>query len=200
MAQAGSVTRDIKRSFMETTVAKKTWTEKELMSLPENGYKHELINGELVMVPAGMEHENIVIKLSAALERFVSERKLGAIFGSNAGYRMKSDNLRSPDVSFISKKRLQGFKRPPKGFFKGSPDLAVEILSPSDTMENLHEKIVEYFENDTKLVWVINPEEQVILVYHSPRPDKLLAGNDILNGEDIFTGFTLPVSELFVEL
>ena len=68
---------------METTVAKKTWTEKELMSLPENGYKHELINGELVMVPAGMEHENIVIKLSAALERFVSEHKLGAVFGSN---------------------------------------------------------------------------------------------------------------------
>ena len=185
---------------METTVAKKTWTEKELLSLPENGYKHELVNGELVMVPAGMEHENIVIKLSAALERFVSERKLGAVFGSSAGYRMKSGNLRSPDVSFISKKRLQGFKRPPKGFFKGSPDLAVEILSPSDTMENLHERIVEYFENDTKLVWVINPEEQVILVYHSPRPDKLLAGSDILNGEDIFTGFTLPVSELFVEL
>ena len=185
---------------METTVAKKIWTEKELMSLPENGYKHELINGELVMVPAGMEHENIVIKLSAALERFVSEHKLGAVFGSNAGYWMKSGNLRSPDVSFISKKLLQGFKRPPKGFFKGSPDLAVEILSPSDTMENLHEKIFEYFENDTKLVWVVNPEEQVILVYHSPRPDKLLRGSDILSGEDIFTGFTFPVSELFVEL
>ena len=68
---------------METTVAKKIWTEKELMSLPENGYKHELINGELVMVPAGMERENIVIKLSATLERFVSEHKLGAVFGSN---------------------------------------------------------------------------------------------------------------------
>ena len=108
---------------METTVAKKIWTEKELMSLPENGYKHELINGELVMVQVGMEHENIVIKFSAALERFVSGHKLGAVFGSNAGYWMKSGNLRSPDVSFISK-----------------------------------------------------------------------------NGEDIFTGFTLPVSELFVEL
>jgi len=59
-------------------------------------------------------------------------------------------------------------------------------------MENLHEKIVEYFENDTKLVWVINPEEQVILVCHSPCPDKLLAGSDILNGEDSFTGFTPP--------
>ena len=199
-AQAGSVTRDTKRSFMETTVTKKTWTEKELLSLPKNGHKHELIHGELIMVPAGMEHENIVIKLSAVLEKFVSEHKLGSVFGSNAGYWMKSGNLRSPDVSFISKKRLQGFKRPPKGFFKGSPDFATEILSPSDTMENLHEKIVEYFENDTKLLWVINPEEQFVLVYHSPRHEKLLRGSDILNGEDIFTGFTFPVSELFVEL
>ena len=185
---------------METIVVKKTWTEKELMDLPNNGNKYELINGELIMGPTGIEHEDIGARLLAALERFVLEHKLGIMCGSSAGYLMKSGNLRSPDVSFISKKRLQGFKRPPKGFFKGSPDLAVEILSPSDTIENLHEKIVEYFGNDTKLVWVINPEEQVILVYHSQRPDKLLSGNDILNGEDIFTGFTLPVSELFVEL
>lgn len=185
---------------METTVVKKNWTEKELMVLPNNGNKYELINGELIMGPTGIEHEDIGARLLTALERFVLEHKLGIMCGSSAGYWMKSGNLRSPDVLFISKKRLQGFKRPPKGFFKGSSDLAVEILSPSDTIENLHEKIVEYFENDTKLVWVINPEEQVILVYHSPRPDKLLRGSDILNGEDIFTGFTFPISELFVEL
>lgn len=185
---------------METTVTKKTWTEKELMALPSNGNKYELINGELIMVPTGIEHEDIGARLLVALGKFVFEYNLGVVCGSSAGYWMKSGNLRSPDVSFISKKRLQGFKRPPKGFFKGSPDLAVEILSPSDTIETLHEKIVEYFENDTKLAWVINPEEQVILVYHSPRPDKLLRSNDTLNGEDIFTGFTLPVSELFVEL
>jgi Uma2 family endonuclease len=108
---------------METTVVKKTWTEKELMALPNNGNKYELINGELIMGPTGIEHEDIGARLLAALERFVLEHKLGIMCGSNAGYWMKSGNLRSPDVSFISK-----------------------------------------------------------------------------NGEDIFTGFTLPVSELFVEL
>ena len=66
VVQVGLVTRDTKKSFMKTTVLEKTWTEKELISLPKNGYKHELTNGELVMIPAGMEHENIVIKLSAA--------------------------------------------------------------------------------------------------------------------------------------
>lgn len=105
------------------------------------------------MVPAGFEHEYIGVKLIVALENFVSRKKLGAVFGSGMGYWMKSENRGSPDVSFINRERLHKFNRMPKGFFKGSPDLAVEILSTSDTVERVHGKIVEYFENDTKLVW-----------------------------------------------
>lgn len=181
------------------TATEKKWTEKTLIALPKDGYKHELVNGEVIMVPAGMEHENIVIKLSTALEKFVSEHKLGIVLGSNAGYWMKSGNLRLPDVSFVCREQLQGLKRLPKGFFKGSPDLAVEVLSPSDTIENLHGKIVEYFENDTKLVWVVNPEERTVTVYHSPYPDKLLTDKDVLDGEEILKGFSLPITELFIE-
>ena len=106
----------------------------------------------------------------------------------------------SPDVSFIAKERLQGAKRAPKKFFDGAPDLAVKILSPSDTIEKLHEKIVEYFDNGAKLIWVLNLEEQIVLVYHTPQPDKLLRTNDELDGEDVVPGFSMPVSELFAEL
>ncbi len=185
---------------METTVIKKIWTEKELMSLPDDGKKYELINGEITMVPAGFEHEIIGARLLIALGKFVFEHNLGVVCGSSMGYWMKSGNLRSPDVSFISKVRLKGRKRPPKGFFKGSPELAVEILSPTDTVENLHGKIVEYFENNTILAWIINPEEQVAMVYHSPRPDKILAGNDMLQGEGVIQGFSFPVAELFADI
>lgn len=185
---------------MDTTITKKTWTEQELMSLPKEGYKYELIQGELIMGPAGIEHEEIGANLLTALRRFVSERKLGIVCGSSAGYWMKSGNLRSPDVSFIRKERLQGYKRPPKGFFQGSPDIAIEILSPTDTVEGLHGKIVEYFENDTKLAWVVNPEEQTVLIYHSPQPSKLLTKNDLLDGEEILKGFTFPIAELFAEI
>lgn len=185
---------------MNTTTTKKTWTEQELMSLPKEGYKYELIQGELVMGPAGIEHEEIGAHLLTALRKFVSERKLGIVCGSSAGYWMKSGNLRSPDVSFIRKERLQGYKRPPKGFFKGSPDIAIEILSPTDTIESLHGKIVEYFENDTKLAWVVNPEEQTVLVYRSPQPRKLLTKNDLLDGEEVLKGFTFPIAELFAEI
>ncbi len=184
---------------MEATI-KKSWTEKEIMSLPNNGNKYELVNGELVMGPTGIEHEDIGATLLTALKRFALEHKLGIVCGSSAGYWMKSGNLRSPDVSFIRGDRLKGLKRPPKGFFKGSPDIAVEILSPSDTLESIHGKIVEYFGNETKLAWVINPEEQTVLVYHSPYADKLLTRQDILDGEEVMKGFSFPVAELFLEL
>lgn len=185
---------------MKTTIEHKEWTEESLMSLPDNGNKYEIVKGKLKMNPAGFEHESIGARLISALEKFVRENKLGIVCGSSAGYWMKSGNFRSPDVSFVGKERLKGFKRPPKGFFKGAPDLAVEILSPSDTVEGLHEKIVEYFNNGSHLVWVINPEEQIVLIYHTQQPEKLLRKEDNLYGEDIVPGFSLSVSDLFAEL
>lgn len=179
---------------METT---KNWTKKMIMSIPKDGYKHELINGEFTMIPAGFEHEVIGANLIFVLKKFVSEHKLGAVCGTDLGCWMKSENLRCPDVSFISKERLQKLDRLPKGFFKGSPDLAVEVLSPSDTIEGMHGKIAEYFENDTKLAWVVNPEEQTVTVYRSPYPHKLLTNKDTLDGESILEGFSVPVAALF---
>lgn len=185
---------------MDVTIQPKTWTEAELLLLPDQGKKVELVRGEIVMGPAGIDHEEIGASLLAALKPFARKNRLGIVLGSSAGYWMNSGNLRSPDVSFIARERLQGLKRPPKGFFKGSPDLAVEILSPEDTVEKLHEKIVEYFESGAKLVWVINPEEMIVLVYHSPQPDKLLRTGEQLEGETVLPDFSFPVSELFEEL
>ncbi|MBI5307888.1 MAG: Uma2 family endonuclease [Planctomycetes bacterium] len=173
------------------------WTEKMIMSIPKDGHKHELVNGEFTMVPAGFEHEIITANIIFILKKFISEHKLGAVCGSDLGCWMKSENLRCPDVSFISKDRLKKTGRPPKGFFKGSPDLAVEVLSPSDTVEGVHGKIVEYFENDTKLVWVVNPEEQTVTVYRSLYPYKLLTNKDVLDGDRVLEGFSVPVSALF---
>ena len=193
---------------METLVEEKIWTDDELLALPKDGNKYEVVKGELVMSPAGIEHEEIGVRVIVALANFVREHKLGIICGSSAGYWMKprnpqlpkKKNFLSPDVSFLAKERLQGLKRPPKKFFDGAPDLVVEVLSPSDTIELLHEKIVEYFDNGTRLLWVINPAEQIVLVYHSPQPDRLLRSSEALDGEQVVPGFTLPVAELFTEL
>lgn len=186
---------------METLVQNRIWTDDELLSLPDDANKYEVLKGVLVMSPAGIEHEEIGARLIAALVNFVREHKLGIVCGSSAGYWMKGrTNFLSPDVSFIAKERLQGLKRAPKKFFDGAPDLVIEILSPSDTVELLHEKTVQYFENGTRLLWVVNPAEQIVLVYHSPQPDQLLRTDDALDGEQVAKGFTWPISELFAEL
>lgn len=179
---------------------KKIWTDQEFMALPEDG-RYELVNGELVdMGNSGMEHGWIASILNGAMFSFVQPRKLGVICDSSTAFTMKSGNKRSPDLSFIAKERLQGVKRLPRGYFQGSPDLAVEIPSPTNTVEEIHDKIVEYFENGTRLVWVIHPDEQYVLVYHSPSPDGFLRVGDRLDGGNVVPEFTLPLAELFAEL
>lgn len=185
---------------MTVASEQKIWTDEEFMALPEDG-RYELVNGELVnMGNSGMEHGWIASILNGAMFGFVRPRKLGVICDSSTAFSMKNGNKRSPDLSFIAKEQLQGVKRLPRGYFQGSPDLAVEILSPTNTVEEIHDKIVEYFENGTRLVWVIHPDEQYVLVYHNPRPDGFLRMGDRLNGEDVIPEFTLPVAELFAEL
>jgi Uma2 family endonuclease len=185
---------------MTITSERKIWTDEEFMALPREGRRYELVDGALVVMSnSGLEHGEIGLLLGGKLIFYVREQKLGGAFDSSTGFRMKSGNIRSPDVSFISKDRLQGLKRPPKGFFEGAPDLAIEVLSPSNTLEEIHNKIVEYFANGTRLVWVINPQEYYVLVYHSPTPDGFLRVGDRLDGETIVPGFTFPIAELFAE-
>ena len=120
---------------------------------------------------------------------------------SSTAFVMKSGNKRSPDISFMAKERLQGLDELPDGFLEGAPDLAIEILSPSNTVEEIHDKLVEYFESGAQLVWVIHPKEHYVLVYRSSaQPDRLLKSTDMLDGEDIIPGFTLPVANLFQKL
>jgi Uma2 family endonuclease len=185
---------------MDTIVQNRIWTDEDLHALPNDGNKYGVMKGVLIMSPTGIEHEYIGVRLISSLDSFVREHKLGIVVGSSAGFWMKNRDFLSPDVSFIGRERLKGDKRPPKKFFNGAPDLAVEVLSPSDTVEMLHDKIIDYFENGSRLVWVVNPEEKVVLIYHSPQPDQLLREGDAISGEDVIPGFSTPVSDLFSDL
>jgi Uma2 family endonuclease len=179
----------------------KVLTDEEFMALPDDGGRYEVIDGELVNVGnSGMEHGNIGIFLGGLIEIFVRQNKLGVACDSSTAFKMKGGNKRSPDISFVSKERLIGLKRLPKGFFDGAPDLVVEIISPGNTFDEIHNKIEEYFESGTRLLWVIHPDEKYVLVYHSPQPDRLLRGDDVLDGEDVILNFQVAVSELFITL
>src|SRR2546422_10917955 len=115
---------------METAV--KVWTEEELMRLPHDGFKCELVEGELRMAPTGFNHEDIIARMTAVLHPFVTKHKLGAVCGSNLGCWMQSGNLLCPDLSFISAVRVPRSAQERQGYFKGAPDLVIEVVSPWD--------------------------------------------------------------------
>jgi Uma2 family endonuclease len=181
-------------------VPRKIWTDEEFMALPDDGNRYEVVNGELVAVgSAGAKHGYYVSLIHILLGAYVRSQKLGLTFDSDTSFKMKSGNRRSPDCSFFSKERLRSLGGIPKGYIEGAPDLAIEVLSEANTVGEIHDKIVEYFENGSRLVWVIHPEERYVLVYRQPEPAALKRPGDILEGEEVIPGFALDLSEFFAE-
>ncbi len=189
-------------SLVKSAPEKKDWTDAEFMALPDDGHRYELVNGALVdMGNSGAKHGYVCSTLMILLGGYVRLQRLGAMFDSSTSFKMKSGNKRGPDISFVAKERLQGLEDLPDGFLEGAPDLVVEILSPGNTTEEIHTKIVEYFENGARLIWVVHPNEHYVLVYRSAKePDRLLKSTDSLDGEDVVSGFLLPVADLFQKL
>ncbi len=183
---------------VETT--RKPWTEEALASLPDDGYTHELINGELVMSPKNnWLHGEICMRLSTALKNFADLRRLGAVWDSSTGFWMENLNCRAPDISFVCKERLRGLKRREAKFFQGAPDLAVEVLSPSNTRREVDERLSDYFSSGAQLAWVIDPERELVEICHSPTERRLLGPGGMLDGELLLPGFQYPVADLFKE-
>jgi Uma2 family endonuclease len=171
-------------------------TDADLLALPRDGRKYELVDGEIRVSPAGMRHEDVGANLLARLWTFVRARGLGRTFGSSVGYRLPNGNLRSPDVSFVATERMPGGK-PPKGFGELAPDLAVEILSPDDSQREVFDKVGEYLRAGSRLVWVIDPEEETAAIYRSLTQVRRIERDGALDGEDVLPGFTCPLAELF---
>ncbi len=187
---------------IEFKTEKKLWSDEAFMALPEDGGRYEIINGELVqMGNSGALHGYVCSLLITALASYVMSQKLGVILDSSTAFKMKSGNWRSPDVSFFAKERLQGLTELPTGFLEGAPDLAVEVLSAGNTVAEIHDKLVDYFDNGTRLSWVIHPSEHYVLVYRSAQePECLLKSVDILDGAEVVPDFRFPVANLFQQL
>ena len=185
---------------MTISVHKKHWTDKELLALPKDGYEREVVNGELIVSPAGFDHGAIIPRILGPLFVFVTEKNLGVVLDGQTGCRMKSGDLFSPDVSFVAKQRTLSQRKKHKAFFDGAPDLVVEVLSPSDTVRVTEEKIAQYFENGTRLAWVVHPHSQSVYVYRrGPVADDVLSIKDSLGGEKVVPGFSLVVASIFLD-
>ena len=179
----------------------KVWTDEDLDRLEsETDRQYELVNGiPKEKGPESMEHSYIAANLTGEIRAFVKLHKLGIALESSATYRMSGGNNRKPDVSFVAKDRLPE-KRLTTKPFDGAPDLAVEVISPTDIWWEILEKLNQYFSSGCRLVWLISPPDQTVLVYRADRRSHFLQVGDSLDGEEVIPGFTMPVAELFAEL
>jgi len=175
------------------------WTADELLAMPHDGRRHELVRGELrTMTPAGGQHGLVIMWLAGMLFRYLQEHDVGVLFSPDTGFHLAAepDTVRAPDIAFVSAVRI-----PPGGiprhYPRLTPDLAVEVLSPDDTVFEVEEKVEEYLTTGARLVWVINPRRRTATVYQPGAPARVLAAGDALDGGEVLPGFAWRVGDVF---
>jgi Uma2 family endonuclease len=181
------------------TTAARPLTAEQLMALPSGGWRYELVAGELkVMTPAGSRHGQIVMAIAALLGPHVRLHRLGVLFSPDTGFRLASDpdTVRAPDVAFVCAERIPE-SGVPDGYFPGAPDLAVEVVSPTDRLIEVEDKVTEYFAAGARLVWVVNPKHRRVTVHALGVPPRVLGPDDRLDGGDVVPGFDCAVREIF---
>jgi Uma2 family endonuclease len=181
------------------TTTRRGATEEDLLAMPEDGWKYELVDGEIRMSPAGFRHGQVCIRLASRLQTFVEARKLGAVVDSSTGFRLPGGNVRVPDAAFVSRERMAGAPWP-EGLSPVPPDLAVEVLSPTDRPRFVLDRVGEYLEAGVRLVWVIDPAGGGATVYRSLGIVRDLAADGVLEGEDVLPGFCCSLRELLTGL
>jgi Uma2 family endonuclease len=174
-------------------------TAEELLRMPDDGYRYELVRGELrKMAAAGYLHGRIAINITTPLDRYVRAHNLGVVCAAETGFKLASnpDVVRAPDVAFIRRERVEEVGDV-EGYWPGAPDLAVEVISPSDTYSDVQEKVFDWIEAGTRMVVLVMPRKRTVTIYRSLTDIVMLTEHDTLDGGDVVPGWKIPVSEVF---
>jgi Uma2 family endonuclease len=167
--------------------------------LLEGGYDHcELIAGEIVyMAPGNFEHGDVALEVAFAIKAFVAARKLGRVLAAETGFVIARgpDTVLAPDVAFVRQARV------PKGrhilFYEGAPDLAVEVMSPSDRVTAARAKAARWIGGGAESVWIVNPSKRTIEVHHSSGTIRRFSDSEVLKDEPTLPGFSLNLGDVF---
>jgi Uma2 family endonuclease len=165
--------------------------------LDRKGSLPELIDGILVEKPLGHLESRLATLISYFILQFITPNKLGLVYGADCPIRLFPEQIRMPDVTFISWSRVPNSQLPVGQVLEIAPELAVEVISPSNTKDEMDRKVKDYFRAGTRLVWYVYPEAQSIRVFRSPTEFDDLTAEMILSGGDVLPGFELSVKALF---
>ena len=184
---------------MVTESLPKLVTADELLKLDAQGFYGELIRGVLCeMPPPGNEHGQICLRLGSLIWQFVDIQQLGTATSNDSGIRLERDpdTVRGPDLAFFSKERLSPEIRL-TGYSDVLPDLLVEVKSPHDSRDDIHDKALMWLSYGVRLVWVVLPDTRTVDVYRSTRDISTVAGNGELTGGDVLPGFRCDLDQVF---
>ncbi len=189
------------RFAMKTAPPTRIWTDDELMALDsKDGRKHELWHGRIVtMSPAGAGHGDVIMRLAAVLAAHVYEHRLGLVYDGQTGFRLSVDFCFCPDLSFVSHERAKLILPVREKLFHGAPDLAVEVLSPSDSITKTEEKLNRLLAHGTRLAWMVDLKHKSVRIYREPEEFELLGEGRHLSGNAVLPGFRFAIARLFVD-
>ena len=168
-------------------------TADELLQLPEDGWRYELVRGELrKMSPSGARHGEIASALNASLRMFVRQHRLGKTYAAETGFKIARDpdSVRAPDTAFVRADRVVKTDK----FFEGAPDAAFEVVSPSDGYTEVVAKTQQWLRAGVRVVVIIEPQTETVRIH---RADSVTVATDVLEIDDVIPGWRLPLAELF---
>jgi Uma2 family endonuclease len=173
-------------------------TAEELLAMPDDGMRHELVRGEIRgMAPAGGEHGDVAGTAHGNVYLYVRSHRLGRVFTAETGFllRRDPDTVRAPDVAFIRTERIppEGI---PKGYIPVAPDLVVEVVSPGDTAAEVQEKVEEWLAFGVRAVWVVYPSGPRLQLHLPDRSSRLLGPEDEVDGGEALPGFRMRLRDL----
>ncbi len=174
-------------------------TAEELLRLPDDGRRYELVAGELIeMAPAGGEHGYVAGQVIHWLGSFRGTAGIkGALFAPGTGFLLARDpdTVRAPDVAYVGPERLVQARV--AGYPELAPDLVVEVISPGDTAEEVHERVMEWLGAGARLVWALYPRPRSVVAHRPGGEARVLQADDTLDAEPVLPGFSCRVAELF---
>lgn len=180
---------------MATTTDELTLEQYASLVEPDDGLVSDLVRGQVVREPRpGRSHARVQFRLAQHLSNWVDEHGRGEVVGES-GYVLSTEpaTVRGPDVAVS----LNPVDADVGGWTSGAPDVAVEVLSPSDSSTAMQQKVLDYLEAGSALVWVVDPRARTVTVYRPDGSASLLRGAETLTGEDVLPGFSVSLPELF---
>jgi Uma2 family endonuclease len=172
-------------------------TVEDYLRIPDDGKRHSLQAGLLIAEPQPFpRHGQVQARLAQLLLEFVDAHDLGVVL-TEAGFLLSRnpDTVRGPDVAFVRAGRFDADEAA-REYFRGAPDLAIEILSPSNRAGDTHAKVADYLAAGASLVWVIDPAQRIAIIYRSLLAPRRIGAEGVLDGEDVLPGFSAPLGRI----